>query len=133
MNLTISSLLSEVMPYFLSTGLPISTCDIQQPSGTFDAGGAPTGNYTPVAGLQGLVCMSAPESMGGFKGGEVKSATEILGMQYRHVLLGGYYPQIPEENANWQAVVDGVTWDLISAESDSQHIMTRIELKQAEI
>lgn len=133
MNLTTSSLIAGVMPIYRKSGLAISTCDIQEPLGTFDASGAPTGGYVPVAGLQGIQCQSAPDSNSGFKGGETKTPAEILGVQMRHVLLADYYPQIPEENNNWQAIIDGVTWDIVSAESDSQHTQTRLELKIGEI
>lgn len=139
MNLTVQTLIDEVMPYALRTGLFVSTCDIQAPSGTFDAGGAPAVGgdgqplYVPVAGLQGIVCMSAPMSTGGIGAGETKTPSEILGTQTRHVLLGGYYPAIPAENENWRAVIDGVVWDLEGAESDSQATQTRLALKIAQI
>lgn len=139
MNLTVHDLILGVMPIALDSGLFVSLCDIQEPSGTFDEGGAPAVGvdgkplYLPVAGLQGIVCMSAPDSMGGFSGGETKTETEILGVQMRHVLLGAWYPQITAENDNWQAIIDGVVWDIISAESDSQDTQTRLELRIAQI
>jgi hypothetical protein len=138
MNLTIEGLIAEVMPYALSTGLFVSTCDIQAFAGFFDDGGAPAFGrggipYTPVDGLQGIPCMSAPMSTGSVGAGETKTASEILGTQTRHVLLGGYYPQIPAQNANWRAVIDGVIWDITGAESDSQATQTRLALKIAQI
>jgi len=139
MNLTIQGLIGEVMPYALSTGLFVSTCDIQAPSGTFDSGGAPAVGsdgkplYVAVAGLQGIKCMSAPMSVGGIGAGETKTPAEILSTQTRHVLLGGYYPQIPAQDDGWRAVIDGTVFDLVGAESDSQFTQTRLALKIAQI
>lgn len=132
MNLTIQSLIAEVMPNAIASGLMVSTCSIQAPSGSFDAGGAPVGGYVPVAGLQGIQCMSAQPGAR-VLAGEAKAATQVLSTQFRHVLLAGWYPAIPSSNAGWQAVVDGVTWDILGAESDSQSQMTRMELRIAQI
>ncbi len=138
MNLTIDGLISSVMPYALSTGLFKSVCDIQAFAGLFDDAGAPVvarGGipYSAVDGLQGIVCMSAPMSVGGIGAGQVKTPPEVLSTQTRHVLLGGYYPQIPAEDVGWRAVVDGVIWNITGAESDSQRTQTRLALKIAQI
>jgi len=148
MNITIQSLIDQVMPLALATGLFVSTCSIQQPSGEQNDDGTPKVDpttheplYVPVVGLQDITCMAAPE--GGIKANEVKSESEIISYQYRHVLLGGFYPQIPDSDDNWQAViktftpdgvfVESVVWDLVGAESDSQSQMTRLQLRIAEL
>lgn len=144
MNLTVEGLISQVMPYALSTGLFVSTCDIQSFAGFFDDAGAPAIGrggepYTPVDGLQGIPCMSAPMSVAGIGAGQTKMVSEILSSQTRHVLLGGFFPQIPLQDNSWRAVinsfdsvgnlVDSTTWNITGAESDSQSTQTRLALK----
>lgn len=146
MNLTIDSILGDVMPLAVASGLFASLCNIQAPSGQFDSGGAPLtgpGAYVAVAGLQCIVCMSAPVSTAKVSAGEAKTLEEILGTQARHVLLSGCFPQIPASNDNWQAVisnfdsngnlVDVATWDIMGSESSSQSDQTRLEVRVAQI
>lgn len=124
--------IQQVMPIALDTGLFISLCTIQAPDLTLGASGAPSGTYADVAGLVNLPCMSAPPSLARLAAGEAKSAGDIESRGLRHVLLNGYYADLaPEQNwgaVGWRAIVDGITYDLLGAESDSQRTQTRLEL-----
>lgn len=147
MNLTVQSLIDGVMPYVREVGIVVSTCSLSQPlaiadpASGFDAGGAPVtgpGSYVPVAGLQNLQCMDAPPSNSTIAGAEVKSASEILGLRFRHVFIPSYHPEIPKQNQNWQASVTdrfGATevWDLVGSDADSQSTQTRLDLRQGQI
>lgn len=134
MNQTLIPDFTTVIPAVEDSGLFVSVCTIQQPSGTLDASGQPDGLYTNVTGLVSIPCMSAPVSMARIAATEVKALEEILSLQVRHVLLDGYYPTIAAGVGNgWRAVIDGTTYDLMGAESDSQSQMTRINVRIAEI
>jgi hypothetical protein len=44
----------------------------------------------------------------------------------RHCLLDGYFPQILQRDL---ATVDGIVYEIMAVESDSQHILTRLALR----
>jgi hypothetical protein len=115
-----------------AAGLMQSVCTIQAPSQNVGSSGAPDGTYSNVAGLVSLPCMNAPESTGGIVANEVKSLAEILSMSLRHVLLNGYYAQLDGQNwgaIGWRAMLDGVAYDILAAERDSQFSQTRLKLR----
>jgi hypothetical protein len=55
----------------------------------------------------------------------------------RHVLLDRYYDELsPATNwgdVAWQATVDGVIYDLLGAECDSQQTQTRLRLRKVTV
>lgn len=118
--------IAAVMPTTTASGLLVSTCDIQQPSGTFSASGAPDGLFVAVDGLQGIRCTAPP------KGGndEKRSMSEIEAFNRLHVLLEGYYPTI---HPYMRAVVDDTNYDIVGVESDSQGQMTRLWVQEVTI
>ncbi len=115
----------EVMALALATGLFVSTCDIQEPSGFYNAAGAPDGTYVNVAGLTSITCMRAPISKMRIRADEKNSIPEILSVNESHVLLGAYHPAI---QTNWRAVVDSVAYDIKGVEHDSQLQMSRLRV-----
>ncbi len=133
MNQNIISLaISNVMPTVVASGLMVSVCSISAPT---PASGAISGTYTPVTGLQDIQCMNAPEPWGNHVGAtEQKTMSQIASMAERHVLLDDYYqllsPSTNWGNLGWQATVDGVIYDLIGAEADSQQTQTRLCLRK---
>jgi hypothetical protein len=134
MNQSLTADLSKVMDDVLASGLLVSLCTIQQPSGTLDASGQPDGHYSNVAGLVAIECISAPYDFSDNRVNamESKSLEEIMAIQVRHVLLKGYYPAIDANVKNgWRAVIDGTVYDLLGSESDSQSRMTRIKVRIA--
>ncbi len=122
---------ANFMARALATGLFISVCTIQRPSGTLTASGAPNDAYTDVSGLVDIACMDAPTSVAvKILSMEVRNQAEIMTDENRHVLLSGYYPTVVTGwAAGWRAIVDGTTYDIAGAECDSQHTQTRLELK----
>jgi hypothetical protein len=126
-----------VMPAALETGLLTSLVTIQQPTGAQTADGSPaqTGGdsgdgWNNVAGLINLTAMNAPEAEARIRAKTDRTPEYIEAFQFRHLLLGGYYPQI-EQFDNWRAIVDGQAYDPIGVESDSQHTQTRLLLQLA--
>lgn len=122
--------ITSVMQAALATGLFVSTCDIKAPSGVFNASGAPDGNYSNVAGLTGIRCMRAPQSDIRIIATEMNSLSEILSVNESRVLLDAYYPAILP---SYQAVVDGVAYDIKGVEHDSQSQMTRLRVELASL
>lgn len=125
--------ISRVMAQAVDTGLFVSLCTFQEP-GLAGPSGAPSNTFTNVDPLVNIPCMNAPVSDVRIQALELKALQEIEESSLRHVLLNGWYPQIEDGVANgWRCIVDGVVYDLMGAESDSQGTQTRLELKLASI
>jgi len=131
MNQSLGLMLDQVMPMVRATGLLVSLCTIQVPSGADDAIGAPSGTYADVAGLINIPCTAPPEGIGtGISAAEMKELQYDSGIVPLHVLLDDWYPQIRDLwLAGARAVIDGTPFDLMGAESDSQMKMTRLKLR----
>lgn len=130
MNQSLSVDFSGVVPAVIEAGLPVSLCTIQIPDGGFVDAGQPSGYYLPVAGLVNLICMSAPMSDARIQATEEKQLEDIQSFAPRHVWLAGYYPTIQDyATQGAQAVIDGVVYDLLGSESDSQMRTTRLAVR----
>ena len=93
-----------------------------------------TSSSSHVAGLVNIACMDTPPSEIRIQSTELKDLEEILATRLKHILLDGYYYQIElGVPLGWRAVIDGVAFDLLGAESDSQAQQTRMEVKLASI
>jgi hypothetical protein len=126
--------IAAVMPQALATGLFVSLATFQAPDGLSGPSGAPSNTFADVADLVDIPCMNAPVSEIRIQALELKALQEIDSVSLRHVLLNAWYPQIEDGAANgWRCIVDGVTYDLMGAESDSQGTQTRLELRLASI
>lgn len=126
--------IQSVMPTVIASGLLVSLCTIQQPDGNTGPTGGPSGVYVNVAGIVNIPCIAAPLEVASIQATEMKAVEEIAATAPLHVLLDGWFPQI--ENgvaAGWIAVIDGTSFDLLGAESDSQGQMTRLKLKVTQI
>lgn len=124
--------IAAVMPAVVATGLLVSLCTVQAPDNTFGASGAPSGLYADVAGLVSIPCMDAPLSVGGIDADEAKALAEVASRSVRHVLLNQYYAQLDGLNwgaIGWRAIVDGIMYDILGAERDSQSSQTRLRLQ----
>jgi hypothetical protein len=125
--------IEDVMQQALETGLFVSLCTIQQPSGDLTEDGTPDGLYVDVTGMVAIPCMDAPENNDRITADEVKDQQTIEASNSSHILLSGWYASI-EENTDWRAVVTDVhsrvvIYDIAGAESDSQGQMTRLKVK----
>lgn len=141
----IPSMVQQVMPAVVRSGLGRSLCTIQAPDQTFGPSGAPSGNYANVAGLINIACMDAPPSIARVQATEVKALAEIMQKGMRHLLLFGFFPQLVAKSGEgtisqggvalgWRAQVtepDGtvILYDILGAECDSQTTQTRLELQ----
>lgn len=126
--------IAAVMPQAVSTGLFVSLATFQAPDGFSRLSGAPSNTFANVNGLVDIPCMNAPISDIRIQALELAKLQEIEASSLRHVLLNAWYPQIEDGAANgWRVVVDGIVYDLMGSESDSQGTQTRIEIKLASI
>ena len=126
----VPALVQQVMPQAVATGLFVSLCTAQAPSGTKTPYGQPDGTFANVAGLINIPCMDGVMSTSRIQATEVKGLQDILSKAFRHVVLNGWYPQfIPGAAIGWRVVVDGIVYDLLGAEQDSQSSQTRLELQ----
>jgi hypothetical protein len=120
---------SDVMAEALATGLFVSLCTIQGPTGNLGPGGTPDGTYADIPGLIAIPCMAAPPRNDRILATEIKTLAEIDASALLHVLLDAWYPQIENGvSVGWRAIIDGTTFDILGAESDSQGQMTRMEV-----
>lgn len=130
MNQSLAVPLAAFMPAAVASGLFVSLFTLTAPPAAQGATGNPTGAFTNVPGVVGIACMDAPPSMARIQATEVKAVEEIMSKGLRHVLLSQYFSNAP----NWsgegcRAVVDGVTYDVLGAEVDSQSTQTRVDLQ----
>jgi hypothetical protein len=124
------------MPIVRASGLLVSLCTITVPptgADAFDDGGARNPNvpYVPLAGHIDIPCTAPPINTGdSVSPSEIKALEQIEAVNLVHVLLDDYYPSIISD---YRAVIDGVNWDIVNVESDSQKQMTRLAVKKATI
>ena len=134
MNQSLGPIISQVIPQVLASGLCISLITIQEPSGTLTGSGSPNRVYVDVAGLVDLTCMAAPLTTGSIVANEVKTMTQILAQNNGHCFMPSYHPEIINGYMNgWRAIVDGVAYDILGAENDSQRTQTRLKLELSSI
>lgn len=136
MNQGLTYEISNVMPQALNTGLFTSLCTITTQNNTLDSDGAPV--YvpgTPLTGCVNIPCMDAVPSITRVQATEVRALQEIMDKSVRHMLLNGYYPQLMLENrvGDLWATVDGVIYDILGVEHDSQNTQTRIEMQLVQL
>lgn len=122
-----------VMPAALDTGLFSARATFQEPDGELIGAGQPSGNYVDVAGYTNIRCVDAPTSIARITADEKKSIGEVESFNSGHILLGGFYPDIPA-NTQWRAVVTDASgnvtvYDVDGAEADSQTQMTRVKVQ----
>ncbi len=122
--------IANVIGEAYATGLFVSLFTAQMPSGNLGPSGAPDGVWVSIPGLVNIPCTAPPVSESRIEATEVRELEEILSSQVKHVLLNGYYPLLQgASDKNWNCVIDGNVWDIMGAESDSQHTMTRVNVK----
>lgn len=126
--------LAAVVPAVLATGLCVSLCSIQLPDGGLMQAGQPSGLYLPVPGLTNIPVMSAPSSEARIQATEVKTTEDTQSFAPKHVWLAGYFPQIEDMAVRGaQAVIDGIAYDLLAGETDSQNQTTRISIRSSNL
>ena len=130
MQQTIDYAVSQIMPQAQLAGTFISLATFQSLDGGQGPTGNPPGTYTNVAGLVNIPCMDAPPSIARIQATEMKDVAEILSKGLRTVLLDTCFTGAPNWSANaYRVIVDGVVYDLLGAENDSQLTQTRCNLQ----
>jgi hypothetical protein len=130
MNQSLSYELSQVMPQATLTGLFVSLATVMVPGQTQGPTGNFTGTFTPLPECTNVACMDAPPSIARVQATEVKAVAEIMAKGMRHVLLSICLLDAPSWAGNgYRVIVDGITYDLLGAENDSQLTQTRIDLQ----
>ena len=118
----------------LATGLFVSLCTITAlPTPvTLGPSGWPTAAYVAVTGLVDIRCMKAvvAQDIGSPLAYEKKAQGDSITSNDWHVLLETYYPTI---TTAMRAIIDGVTFDIVGVDNDSQFSMTRIRVRQASL
>ena len=127
---TIYPEVQNFMPQAVSGGTFQSLATLQSPSTAQGPTGNPVNTFTSVTGLINIPCMDAPPSIARVQATEVKAVSEIMSKGMRHVLLDRCFPDaINWSSYGYRCIVDGVTYDLLGAEVDSQATQTRMDLQ----
>lgn len=127
---TIAFATGTLMSHAQLPGTFASLATFQSPDSGQGSTGNPPGTYSNVAGLVNVPCMDAPPSMARIQATEVKEVAEILSKGLRSVLLNQCFTDAPNWSGKaYRVLVDGVAYDLLGAENDSQGVMTRCNLQ----
>ncbi len=132
MNQSLSYELDGIMPAVIATGLLVSLFTAQAPSSVLGGTGAPDGTYANVIGLVNIACTAPPYAFGdsSIRAEEMKAVPDIASLRFLHTLLDGYYPLLKTGwPQGWRCLIDGVNYDIIGVESDSQSKMTRVSVR----
>ncbi len=116
-----------VHPRLLATMAPtfyISTCTIQVATETPDALGQPIPAWADVVGLVALPCAVAPFG-GSTEASQHNRSDSIIDAATHAIAIAGYYPTIVNK---MRAVVAGMNYDIVGAETDSHAKMTRLRV-----
>ncbi len=122
--------LSSVLDVVRANGLFVSLVTIRQPPAVLlplNQVDLDPAAFTPVAGLENLRCMKSPLQYGIPREYERRRVNYIEESEHYHVLIDGYYPAIQQRQ---QALVDGLPYDILTVESDSQRVMTRLAIQE---
>ena len=117
---------TQIVPTAVRSGAFRSLASFSAPVQTQGPTGTLVGTFMPVNGLQNIPCLDAPQSIRVVPSDEKKSVPRIEAGQYRHLMLDGWYPLLNNAaGQGWQVTVDGILYDLIGSDEDSQHTQTR--------
>jgi hypothetical protein len=100
-------------------------CTIKARSGVVSSlGQVSMQNYVPIASLTDLECtIAAQQPSAPNQGDVVRTPIQFDTKTLYHILIYGYYPQIIQANL---ANVNGIDYQIMAVESDSQSQMTRL-------
>ncbi len=126
--------INQVMTAALATGLFVSRCTITRLPSPMTVGpsGSPTAAYVPVTALTAIRCMMAVTAvmLASPTVNEVKSEASQITSNDWHCLLETYYPTIETVD---RAIVDGILYDIVGIDHDSQFQMTRLRLRKVDL
>ena len=135
----IGQILGSPMVYANEMQLFDSLCTVQEATNIPDSTGqidlTDTG-YASIAGVVNVPCMRSPLSDSRIIATEVNRIEMSESTNLFHVLLDGYFPQVPEALASTgtlRAIIDGVVHQVLGVESSSQlaqALQTRLKVQQ---
>lgn len=116
------------MPAVAAEGLFNSLCTIKQRTNTVSALGQTNMlGYEPIADLTDIACRFAPQSPGAPPQGDTTRMQQQFDTRSLfHVLLDGYFPEIEQQ---YLANLNGVDYEIMSVEADSNFEMTRLAVR----
>ena len=138
---TLQLAVRRVMPMVRRSGLLASLATFQQPAGAttedpagnLDDSGFPLGVWQDVAGLVAIPSMFSTTATGGNSSGanSAKSLQETQQNAPKMLVLDDRYPAAEQGWRNgWRVLVDGVAYDVMGIEGDSQgqytHCLVRL-------
>jgi len=129
MNQSLTYEFGQVIPIVEQADLFVSQCTIQARTGAVSTTGQPDlTDWVNVAGLVNIPCRKAIQRpYNPNQQATVRAPQQFETQTQFHLLLDGYFPQIIQAN---QAVVDGVPYEIMAVESDSENnVMTRLALR----
>lgn len=117
--------LAQPMKEARALGLFTSLCTISRLTGAIDnLGQVAYSTAAPVAGLTNIPCqISVQRDYTPNQSGVIRQPEGFDTISERHVLLNNYYPGIQQSDL---ATVDGVAYEIMAVEADSQKKMTRL-------
>lgn len=133
--------IANVMQAAYSTGLFVSSASFTAPVQIQGATGNSIGGTTPIAGLQNIACMDAPDHPGlAIVGsGQKRNPDYIEASRDRHVLLKAYFSQLDTgfdsgASLGYQVTITGPNgltklYQFLGGEGDSQFTQTRCNLR----
>jgi hypothetical protein len=129
MNQSLTYEFGQVIPIVEQADLFVSLCTIQARTGAVSVTGQPDlTDWVNIVGLVNIPCRKAIQRpYNPNQQATVRTPQQFDTQTQFHVLLDGYFPQIIQAN---QAVVDGVPYEIMAVESDSENsVMTRLALR----
>lgn len=141
MNQGIQYDVQQAVTEVANSGLVVSLCTIQVPSGNRGASGSPDNTWIPFAGVpQNMPCMDAVTAAS-VQATEAKALAEIESKGLRHVWLTACYPQLVAlklSGIQVRALItdplgNTLTYEVLGFEDDSQGTQTRFECQKVSV
>lgn len=121
---------SQIMPQAMAGGWFPSLATLQTLVQDQGPTGNPTGAWSNVAGVVNIPCKDAPPSIARVQATELKVVAEIMAKGLRHVLLNQCFVDAPMwAGMTARMTVDGITYEVLGAENDSDLVQTRVDLQ----
>jgi hypothetical protein len=122
--------LQRYQEYAYNQGLFPSLGTLQQMVQDQGPTGNPTGNWQNVAGVVNIPCQDAPPSTARVQATEIKDVADIMAKGLRHILLNQCFVGAVEwAGTGSRFIVDGIAYEVLGAENDSQLSQTRLDLQ----
>jgi|SRR5579859_473794 len=134
MNQSLAYEFTQVMPLVAATGVQVSLCNIlvrataasKPVTDSLGQVDLATSDFTILPGHANIPCQLAVNKLRADEGAEIHTPTDYETMSDRTLELNGYYPLILQQHL---AQVDGVVYQIMGTDSDSQSQVTRLAVR----